>query len=76
MPLMVTSLSNDLQVELTVVTTGKPSLESFTFTVNGKVSPSVDYDGSANDVKAAVTSLFGPICPPEVESRIGTAKLY
>ena len=72
MPLEGVAYNNDLQISLTPTTIGKPSLESFTFMVNGKVSQPVEHDASEDVVGEAVKSLFGPICPPQVESGIGS----
>ena len=76
MPLEHDAPNSDLQISLTATAMGKPSLESFTFMVNGKVSQPVEYDASEDVVANAVKSLFGSICPTEVEGGISSRRLY
>ena len=67
-----TSESTTLTANLTYISVGKPTFESFTIQVNGYYSQPVAFDASADEVADKVRRLFGPECPDGLGSSVGS----
>ena len=68
--------NSNITITLTELTAGKPKLDSFTFKLNGYVSPAVAVGAAADVVGSAVKSFFGPNCPEGIQRSLGGAYLY